>query len=478
MKRLFLVEPVVALYAFATFLYYPLVQQYAYRRIWLQVTNTTYLSSDNTSRCVANSNSSNQSHYNEEVQRQTSLFSVYTNILSTVPSLVVTLILVTYSDQGGRKIAIIMPMIGSLIYTLSLLTVSYFELSIYLLFGSSILSALCGGMGTFLGGCFAYIADLCEDDRQKTYRMAGLEMMIGLLSGLAALSSGYFLRTGGFNWPFLTSSLMLVLILLYAIFVLEETVKKAPTGAVTLDGSPWYLGMKQMLRGVCQMLAGASCRWKTVLALLIIIFTCVSFAYVGGMSVITLYELSEPLCWTEILIGYGSALTTTVFLTSFAGVSLFTYCGVPQLLIVLLGILSVVSAMLTAAFAKTTLLMFIVRIPMLLSIMPFPVLRSMMSKIVPKSEQGALFACLSFMESLSNNVSSVVFYSVYAATVAWCPAFVFLLSAGLCVIPLTALGMVSVIGVDVATEVQRPKHFNSEEENPVQDQSDHSPLLT
>lgn len=271
----------------------------------------------------------------------------------------VTLILVTYSDQGGRKIAIIMPMIGTLIYTLSLLTVSYFELSIYLLFGSSILSALCGGMGTFLGGCFAYIADLCEDDRQKTYRMAGLEMMIGLLSGLAALSSGYFLRTVGFNWPFLTSSLMLVLILLYAIFVLEETVKKAPTSAVTLDGSPWYLGMKQMLRGVCQMLAGASCRWKTVLALLIIIFTCVSFAYVGGMSVITLYELSEPLCWTEILIGYGSALTTTVFLTSFAGVSLFTYCGVPQLLIVLLGILSVVSAMLTAAFAKTTLLMFI-----------------------------------------------------------------------------------------------------------------------
>lgn len=29
-----------------------------------------------------------------------------------------------------------------------------------------------------------------------------------------------------------------------------------------------------------------------------------------------------------------------------------------------------------------------VRVPMLLSIMPFPVLRSMMSKIISKSEQG------------------------------------------------------------------------------------------
>lgn len=53
---------------------------------------------------------------------------------------------------------------------------------------------------------------------------------------------------------------------------------------------------------------------------------------------------------------------------------------------------------------------------------------------------GALFACLSFLESLTNNVSSGVFNSIYAATVAWYPGFVFSLSAGLCFIPLSALG--------------------------------------
>lgn len=478
MKRLFLVEPLVALYAFASFLIYPLVQQYVYRRIWLQVTNTTYPISDNTSRCVPNSNSSNQSHYIEEVQRQASLFSLYIEICSTVPSLVVTLILVAYSDQGGRKMAIIMPLIGTMIYTVAYLTVSFFELNIYLLIGFSILSALCGGWGTFLGGCFAYIADLCKDDRQKTLRMAGVDMMIGLLSGVAAISSGYFLRAAGFNWPFLTSSLILFFNILYAIFILEETVKKTPNDAVILGGFPQCSAIKQMICGVCQMPIGTSHRWKAVLALLIIIFTSFSFAYVGGLSTMILYELKQPLCWTEILIGYGSALFTTVFLTSFVGVSVFTYCGVPQLLIVLLGILSVISGMVMAAFAKTTLLMFTVRIPMLLAIMPFSVLRAMMSKIVPKSEQGALFAFLSFMESLTNNVSTGVFNSVYAATVAWFPGFVFLLSAGLCVIPLSTLGVVSLIGVDVTKEVRRPNHHISEEGNPVQDQSEASPLLT
>lgn len=478
MKRLFLVEPVVALYAFSSFLIYPLVQQYVYRRLWQQLTNTTYPISNNTSRCAANSSSSsNHSHYHEEVQKQASLFFLYSELLSTVPSLVVTLMLVAYSDRGGRKITIIMPLIGTLIYTLTFLTVSYFELNIYLLIGASLVSSLFGGLGTFLGGCFAYIADLCEDAHQRTMRMAGLDMMVGLLSGVAALSTGHFLRAAGFNWPFLTSALCQCLILLYAIFILEETVKKAPTDNVILNGPPQRSAIKQMLFGVYYMFAQASSRCKIVLTLLMTIFASFSFSYVGGVSLLTLYELNEPLCWSEILIGYGSALSSTVFLVSFVGVSVLTYCGVPQLFIVLLGILSVASGMVLAAFAKTTLLMFIVRIPMLLAIMPFPVLRSMISKIISKSEQGALFACLSFLESLTNNVSAAVFSSIYAATVAWYSGFVFLLSAGLCAIPLFVLGVVGVIGTDVAKEDKSPEPSFSEDENPFEDLDENSPLL-
>lgn len=267
--------------------------------------------------------------------------------------------LVAYSDRAGRKISIIMPLVGTFIYTLSFLTVSYFELNVYLLIVSSLVSSLFGGTGTFLGGCFAYIADLCEDGRQKTLRMAGLDMMIGLLAGVASISTGYFVRAEGFNWPFITSALFQVVILLYAVFILEETVKKAPTDAVNLNGPPRRSALKQMISGVYHMFAGTSYRAKTVLILLILIFTSFSFAYFGGISMMTLYELNAPLCWTEILIGYGAALSTTVFLTSFMGVAVFSYCGVPQLAIVLMGIMSVMLGMILVAFSKTTLLMFL-----------------------------------------------------------------------------------------------------------------------
>lgn len=293
------------------------------------------------------------------MQKQASLFSLYTDLLSTLPSLAVTLLLVAYSDRAGRKITIIMPLIGTLIYTLSFLTVSYFELNLYLLIGSSLLSSLFGGLSTFLGGCFAYIADLCADGRQKTLRMAGLDMMIGILAGLASISTGYFVRTAGFNWPFITSAMCQCLVLLYAIFILEETVKKAPEDAIALNGTPQSSAFRHMISGVYQMFARAGSRCRTILILLMVVFTSFSFAYFGGLSMMTLYELNKPLCWSEILIGYGTALSTTVFLTSFAGVSAFTYCGVPQLVIILMGIMSVMSGMLLVAFTKTTFLMFL-----------------------------------------------------------------------------------------------------------------------
>lgn len=55
---------------------------------------------------------------------------------------------------------------------------------------------------------------------------------------------------------------------------------------------------------------------------------------------------------------------------------------------------------------------------------------------------GSLFAFLSFVESLTTNTSIAVFNSVYSATVAWYPTFVFMLAATLCVIPLIVLGYV------------------------------------
>lgn len=288
------------------------------------------------------------------VQRAASLFSLYSELFSMIPSLIVTLILVAYSDQCGRKITIILPLVGSLVYILSFLAVSFFELNLYLLIVASFVSSLFGGIGTMLGGCFSYIADMCEDGKQKTLRMAGVDMVIGLLSGVASISTGYFLRATGFNWPFLTSAICQLFNLLYAIFILAES-RVVETSA---EGVNCCMSLQKLMKGVQQIFVGGSRNRNYLLGLLITIFSLYTFADFGGLSMITLYELNEPLCWSEILIGYGSAISTTVFLTSFAGVFLLSRC-LPDVAIVLIGMLSLCSGLVFVAFAKTTPLMFL-----------------------------------------------------------------------------------------------------------------------
>lgn len=68
MKRLYFVEPVVAVYAFACFMVYPLVQQYVYRRLWQEITNTSYPAMDPSSRCTTNSS-------NHSIHHEASYFS-------------------------------------------------------------------------------------------------------------------------------------------------------------------------------------------------------------------------------------------------------------------------------------------------------------------------------------------------------------------------------------------------------------------
>ncbi|KAG7483630.1 hypothetical protein MATL_G00040430 [Megalops atlanticus] len=428
MRRLYLIEPVVGVYAFAMFMTYPLLQQYIYRRLWTQLTSTPYPSSQNFSHCEDGNTSLSSQH--DAVQREASLFFLYSELCFLFPSLVMSLLLVSCSDHCGR--------------------LSHFSLSLNLLLGASFLTGLLGGPTSLIGGCFAYLADRCSDGR-KTVRMALLDMLLGLLSGLASLCTGFFIRAAGFTWPFLTAALLHFLNLAYVLCGLRETVE--PGGPVAGPGGPSWEAVRRRFQGAYLLLAASPRRRRTLLVLTLLAFAFYKVAKLGGMSIFILYELNTPLCWSELLVGYGSALSTAIYMGSFAGVYILSRC-LRDAYIVLFGLLSVAAGMIVAAFAKTTLMMFLVRLPLLFSIMPTPVLRSMMSKMVRSSEQGAVFGCVAFVEMLSVGVAFTVFSSTYAATVSWFSGFSFLLASGLTLIPMALIGSVLCLRLDVDDDTQ------------------------
>ncbi|MBN3289792.1 S46A3 protein, partial [Polypterus senegalus] len=427
MRKCHCIEPVVAIYSFANFMAYPLLQQFVYQRLREERSNSSLPASVNSSHCTVQNNSSSTE---QEIQRAASMFFTYLDLISLIPSLIVTLTLVTYSDQRGRKIIILLPLIGSLLSFLAYFLVSFFTLNLYIFFVSSFLSSLFGGLGTFLGGCFSYVIDLCNNKNHKAVRIALIDMLIGLFSGGASLATGYFLKAAGFSWPFLVTVLFQCLNIIYVSLLLEETIQPSLNIETTKKEF-----ITKLFNRIYLLFANSTCKRNTVLLLLLLSFSIYNFANLGGLSLFILYELNSPLCWDEILIGYGSAISTLVFLTSFIGVCLFSRC-LQDIQLVYTGLLSVIAGFSMAAFTKTTLMMFLVRLPLLLALVPAPVLRSMMSGCVSSSEQGALFACIAVLENITTTVAVATFNSIYAATVSWFPGFVFLLAAGLCLIPM------------------------------------------
>ncbi|XP_031471514.1 solute carrier family 46 member 3 [Phasianus colchicus] len=435
MRKVLLVEPVIFVYVFATSLTSPVVQQFIYRKLWEEEYNSTAISSDNSSHCERNKSSPTYV-MQKGVQEKTSFFNMQLDLTGAVPSLIVAFIIVANGDHQGRKKSLVLPSTGALIADIFLTIISYFSLPISVLFLVTFISGLFGSMATFLGGGFAYIADQCHDEKQKTTRIAVVDLIYGVVSGLAGLSSGYFLREMGFTWTFVTASLLHVVNIIYITFFLEDTVHISEFQQQAPLSYKEYL--KETISGVYMLFKTAPSKKRILIIVLLFIFMTYLFTMFGGSSLFTLYELDEPLCWTEVYIGYGAAAFTSVSLTSFLGVYLFSKC-LKDIYIVFIGIFSYIGGIVMAAFAKTTLLMFLVRVPSLFCIMPIPVLRSMLSKVVLPSEQGAVFACIACLEILTGTISLSVFNVIYAATVAWFSGFSFLLSASLCLIPLGVL---------------------------------------
>lgn len=165
----------------------------------------------------------------QAVQKETSHFLIQTELCFLFPSLVSSMFLVSYSDYRGRKVAMVPPLVGSFLFTLTYFIVSKYSLSLSYLLGAAFFAGIFGGKSTLTGACFSYVADCCGQDqtenrkREKTVRMARLDMVLGVLSGLGSLCTGFYIQAAGFSWPFLSASILHLLNLIYVLGILKES---------------------------------------------------------------------------------------------------------------------------------------------------------------------------------------------------------------------------------------------------------------
>ena len=362
------VEPVLLFYMFSTFLSYNTSQVFLKHAICQQTPNCTALLSQgqnvsstttsDTQGLGLNSCGDELHDIEQRVQSEASHWLLYLNIASGTPSIAVSLFYGGLSDLLGRKLFIILPVIGTAFNAATVLAVIYFGnvLPLAFLLLGSLVAGLLGNFSVVNFAVYSYASDVSSDTK-RTRQIGILESMTYLGGTLSLVLGGLWItRVQSFAPPLWCTIACNAAILIYVIVALPESWAFQSNSGL---GQIWLQNLLQSvgnnLRGYFTLLFTS---WR--LAILMVMFFVVEINFLGITDVVIFYSLGEPLCWSPDFIGYFLALK--VFLSGLGSLlllPLLSAIGLPDTVIILFGLVSGIAALVIMGLATKTWIMFI-----------------------------------------------------------------------------------------------------------------------
>ena len=192
-RRFVTVEIIVVLVAASFGGLSTLKGEYIRARVAQDLTNGSMPS--NASRGDVCSNSTTD--IDNEIQRQTSEWTIYFSIASSLPGILVTILLGTMSEKYGRRLSILIPILGYFLQCITCLSIVYLTLPLSVFFLSEFFAGCAGGLSLFMAGCFSYITDITTE-KQRMIRIVVVEILIFVGIGITQIGLGYMIRDLGF----------------------------------------------------------------------------------------------------------------------------------------------------------------------------------------------------------------------------------------------------------------------------------------
>lgn len=355
------VEPVLLLYMFSNFLSYSSLQEFLEYLICSHTTNCTLTSiSSSLNACEVLVNA-----VDEQVQTETSHWLLYLNIASGVPSILMSLLYGSISDELGRKLFIVLPAIGSAFNAAVVLQLVYLRETLpvaFLLIGSVVVGFF-GNFSIINFAVYSYASDISVCNK-RTRQLGILESMTYIGGTISLLLGGVWIKTSqSFSPPFWCIIACNIVIVVYVIVALPESwnFNKASTDGVNFQVE-YFRRVKSLCKSIgkniCDYFALLLTNWRV--AVLMTIFFVVEINFLGITDVVILYTIGEPLCWASDLIGYFLALKLF-----FNGISLLVILpillaiGLSDTVILSLGLISGSSALVIMGLSTRTWMMFL-----------------------------------------------------------------------------------------------------------------------
>ena len=241
----------------------------------------------------------------ERVSSRASEWSMYYSLSSGIPAIISSLVFGAYTDTFGRKFLLTICLSGLFLRLLISGIVIYFDAHLVYLLIANFVEGCSGIHATCIIVSLAYAADITSPGGDRMTSMILVEFVIGISLTVGSFCSGYMVEALGYHTSIFINSGFIALAILLTLLILPETLRpeyrqKDRSIASVLKTVVHFFVEKD---GVGESANG---RWKYQIVIVCLFLTNISF--IGQPSVLTLYVLAEPFCWSPTLVGVYSSV--------------------------------------------------------------------------------------------------------------------------------------------------------------------------
>ncbi|CAG0886398.1 unnamed protein product [Darwinula stevensoni] len=400
------------------------------------------------------------SEYQNNVQKETARFNVYKSVVENLVPFFFVLFLGPWSDKHGRKVPLVLSVLGTLLSQVGALVNSIFMHwpKEYLFLMGSLPYSFGGGSMCLFMMLFTYISDTSSIET-RTIRVAILDAF--LFAGWPAGNLlGAYLYNLDYSKRFI--NVYSVVVSISAANILYSLVRVRGNTHLTSKGvresgniqSELHSSEGSSSHSCCDVFdvrnvrdVVVSCSKQRPHHRRLVIWLLLFMQFLGITSIQG--EMTANYLFVQKQYGWTEWDYSLYLLIGFLFTTVGTVCGVPLLTKffhasdpMMAGIATFfqILSRLASAFAPTGWFYTAAAVLTLFSHVMSFVARSMLSKCVPQQELGKVFAMLAVVEAIVPMFGGSLYGTIYAETVDWFPGTFYLISAFLLLIS-QALGL-------------------------------------
>ncbi|XP_070501065.1 probable peptidoglycan muropeptide transporter SLC46 [Chironomus tepperi] len=399
----------------------------------------TYLGYNQSICDVINLNQNDTKDIEEKIQPYVANIDMVTTLFHTITPAILSLFLGNWSDLYGRKKVLCSTFFGYTLTLSSFAAVCFYSENIrslspwtYVL--CYIPATISGGWPSLLTAALCYITDTVHiSARSRRLTIIELIIFLGVLIGTFFCSSILTLTDG--PTVFIIASVLALFGFLVIRFFVDESVP--PTDVSTLEKAKNLFSPIIIVNLLKTCFKRRPFKGRRILLLLILILALTVFTFNGNSTVGYLF-VREKFSWT---LKQNNQFESYSIVCSLLG-SVFGFAILKKVMkfsdisLTCLAIFCYILDSFLKSFATESWEMYAITSITLFKILGSPMIRTLMSTIIPHDEIGKIFSITTSFEALSTFAASPLYTIVYKSTFTTFAGAFFLITAGVNIINL------------------------------------------